>query len=237
MSNIKLQPPLRRGITADKDRNIIWINNWEDMRRCRSQKFGENLVSFYKDIGLAGHNGEDYILLQGEDIYASHDGTVIEVSDDATAGIGVYIMSLDKSYRTVYWHMKVGSIIVSVGQDVKAGDKIGQGDNTGRSTASHLHWGIKLYSNGILLNYDNGFWGSVDPELFTINKTMKLIRKQGDKKVWAIIENKRFWILDSDTLNRGVSIWGGWSGVAEGDPYQYGYGGALFISSTDDPLL
>lgn len=232
--SIILHPPLKRGVTADKDRNIIWIKNWDDMRKCRSQKFGENLVPFYKSIGLAGHNGEDYILLRGEDIYASHDGTIVEISDDLTAGIGVYLMSHDKSFRTVYWHMKAGSVIVSINQTIKAGDKLGQGNSTGMSTADHLHWGVKLYNNGLLLNKDNGYWGSVDPAPF--KQFMRLIKKEGRKEVWVVTGNKRFWILDPETLTRGTSIWGGWLGIAEGDPYQYEYGGTIFIASPDDPL-
>ena len=64
-------------------------------------------------------------------------------------------------------------------------------------------------------------------------KNMKLIKK--DKKVWAVINGKRFWVLDPDTLNKGFSIWGSWDDVNEDDPSKYEYAGAIFISGTDDP--
>lgn len=167
-----LHPPLKRGVTTTG--NVIWIKNWDDMHRCRSQKFGENLVSFYKDLGLKGHNGEDYVLLRGEDIYPMHDGFVQKINNDQSAGVGVYIMSHDKAYRTVYWHMKKDSVVVKVGQNVKTSNKLGKGNNSGMSTADHLHTGLKLYKNGLLLNSKNGYWGSVNPDPYKSLLTMEL---------------------------------------------------------------
>jgi hypothetical protein len=68
-------------------------------------------------------------------------------------------------------------------------------------------------------------------------KTMiKLIRKSGALEVWAIFGDKRYWVLDPNTLDRGTSIWGNWDTVIEDDPDKYKYGGAMFISNTDDPI-
>lgn len=65
----------------------------------------------------------------------------------------------------------------------------------------------------------------------------KLIHKDlGDKKIWAVIRDKRYWVLDPETLDRGSVIWGDWSQVKMEDPSKYEYGGAIFISNTDDPL-
>ena len=42
-----------------------------------------------------------------------------------------------------YWHLKNGSVAVSVGQQVKAGQQIGLTASSGNSGGPHLHWEIQ----------------------------------------------------------------------------------------------
>ena len=67
-------------------------------------------------------------------------------------GYGNYIM-IDhgkhngKYYRTVYAHLKPGSITVKTGQKVNQGQKIGAVGTTGNSTGYHLHFEIRTGSS------------------------------------------------------------------------------------------
>ena len=162
-----LKPPVNRGITA-QGRDVIPVNNFADLNRCISQYFGENKLDWYKKtFGMLGHNGLDIWALRGEKIVASHDGIITEISKDESAGIGVVIWDGLNLYKTIYWHLKTGSVRVELGQDVKTGNVLGLCNNTGWSTGDHLHFGLKKTNEqGTTINRDNGFYGAIDPLSF-----------------------------------------------------------------------
>lgn len=112
-----------------------------------NQSFGEclpSLCSKYKELGLEGHNGIDYWAPDGHEVRAAHDGLVTFSGEDGSGGLGVVIRTNvehpykdgDVYFKTIYWHLKAGSIRVLAGQKVTAGDVIALADNTGLSTGS-----------------------------------------------------------------------------------------------------
>jgi len=130
-----------------------------------TQRFGEN-PQIYKRFGLKGHNGIDFRTKypdtpQGRRyIYAVKNGRVLVIKNQGSSGYGLYIrLAHEGTEQTVYAHL--ARSYVNVGQVVKQGDKIGLTDNTGFSTAAHLHFGYR--PNGF--NYNNGYRGYVDPLL------------------------------------------------------------------------
>ena len=84
------------------------------------------------------HNGLDIKVLVGDTIRAAFDGKVRIVKNQGRRrGYGQYIVIRhDNGLETVYGHLS--KQLVSEEQLVKAGDVIGLGGNTGRSTGSHL---------------------------------------------------------------------------------------------------
>ncbi|KKL68831.1 hypothetical protein LCGC14_2121030 [marine sediment metagenome] len=183
-----LKLPLKRGVTLE-GRDVIWTPNFLDFDRCISQYFAENKLDWYKkNFGLDGHNGLDIILLRGENIYAtSPRGKVIEISDDESAGIGVVVWDYNNRYKTIYWHLKLGSVKVKLGQEVPAGTLLGLGNNTGWSTGDHLHFGLKKTNErGATINRDNGFNGAIDPIPFFEQNDMILTKAQVNKLYNAI---------------------------------------------------
>jgi len=141
------------------------------------QYFGQNALSFYREDGMKGHNGIDFKADDGEPVFASHDGRVTFAGYDGSGGLGVVIRTeqvfeSDKEdcyYKTIYWHLKRGTLLVTGGQSVKGGELIAQADNTGRSTGSHLHFALKPIARGEQewvwwnLEQDNGYFGAIDP--------------------------------------------------------------------------
>lgn len=135
-----------------------------------SQGFGAN-PGFYADPkygGIKGHNGLDFFAQHGTPVYATHDG-IAEYQVDPAGGCGVVIMSHDKSFKTIYWHLANDSkylspILNNNFSKVETGDIIGYADNTGASTGDHLHFGLKLCLNGETIDKQNGFLGAVNPE-------------------------------------------------------------------------
>ena len=89
----------------------------------------------------------DIAVPTGTDVYAAHDGTVMEAAYDTYYGNYVVITD-QQGYTTKYAHMD--SLTVSAGQSVTKGDPIGKSGNTGSSTGSHLH--IECLYNGEYYN-------------------------------------------------------------------------------------
>lgn len=123
-----------------------------------TQRWGLN-PQIYGQFGLKGHNGTDYRLHDGYQtkIYSPHAGKVLEARLDAK-GYGWYIKIENEKEGSILAHLKEGSLRVGVGDEVKEGDWLAYGGNTGFSTGPHLHWGYYPKPR----QRDNGYSGTVD---------------------------------------------------------------------------
>ena len=84
------------------------------------------------------HNGLDIKVEKGDTIYAAFDGKV-RITAFQRRGYGHYVVIRhNNGIETLYAHLS--KKLVNENQNVKAGDPIGLGGNTGRSTGSHLHF-------------------------------------------------------------------------------------------------
>lgn len=164
-----------------------------------NQPFGANATSFYKELGMKGHNGLDLKAEDGQAVFAAHDGLITFTGEDSSAGLGVVIRTErpfsykdgEAYFKSIYWHLKPNTFLVKPGDRVKAGEKIAEADNTGKSTGSHLHFGIKPIKQGEEdwhwqnIEQDNGYFGMIDPSpyferSFNYNWTKQM--KLGDGK-------------------------------------------------------
>ncbi len=87
------------------------------------------------------HSGIDIALNVGDPIYAAFDGVVRLAKYNGGYGNCIVIRHYN-NLETLYGHLS--KINVQIGQEVKAGDVIGLGGNTGRSTGPHLHFECRL---------------------------------------------------------------------------------------------
>lgn len=94
------------------------------------------------------HKGIDIKVYIGDTIRAAFSGKVRMVKYNP-GGYGKYIVIRHPNgLETIYGHLSAQ--LVSEDQEVRAGDVIGLGGNTGRSTGSHLHFETRLC--GLALN-------------------------------------------------------------------------------------
>ena len=94
------------------------------------------------------HKGLDIKVYIGDTIRAAFSGKVRVVRYEAR-GYGKYVVIRhNNGLETIYGHMS--KHLVDEDQEVRAGDPIGLGGNTGRSTGSHLHFETRLC--GVALN-------------------------------------------------------------------------------------
>lgn len=93
------------------------------------------------------HCGLDINGIEGQSIYASADGEVIEAVFSSDGYGNKIVIKHSKDYSTLYAHCS--KFYVSVGDKVKKGDVIAEVGNTGKSTGSHLHFEIIFQNNCI----------------------------------------------------------------------------------------
>jgi murein DD-endopeptidase MepM/ murein hydrolase activator NlpD len=99
------------------------------------------------------HSGFDIAGDVNDPVYVTADGTVISSGYDNAHGNNI-VVSHSKGLRT--WYMHLNKSLVSKGDHVNKGDKIGLLGSTGRSTGPHLHYEIQ--KDGV----------SVDPEPYLL---------------------------------------------------------------------
>jgi len=147
-----------------------------------TQTFGNKLiingVDVYAQYGLLGHNGLDYGLPTNTQVIAPHNGKIIEATSDPT-GYGNYIKIENDKEGSVLAHL--ATFQVKVGDTVSEGQPIALSDNTGNSTAAHLHWGYYLFPR----NRQNGYAGFIDQlpllgQPVPSGDTLDSLRKQRD---------------------------------------------------------
>lgn len=147
--------------------------NWLQIRPRLTQAFGVNPET-YQQFGLHGHDGCDFGPNGDENIFAPMSGWV-KVTDSGSKGYGLHIKIRDGEKEVVLGHCN--SVLVKTGDYIHIGDKIAVMGNTGFSTAKHLHFGLRFLlpnenSHNVfdlsIKNYDNGFYGYVDPFTYMI---------------------------------------------------------------------
>ena len=153
------------------------------------------------------HNGLDLKVNIGDTIVAAFDGKVRIVKYERR-GYGKYVVIRhDNGLETVYGHLS--KQLVEENQLVKAGEVIGLGGNTGRSTGSHLHFETRFLGIAIdpALMFDFEKQDVVaDHYTFTKTKTSK-----GTARSMASGEGLFYKVKSGDTLSKiasrqGVSI-------------------------------
>ena len=95
------------------------------------------------------HKGTDFAAPEGTPIMASGDGVIIKAGWCGGGGNCVKIKH-NKTYQTIYAHMKNFSNLAIPGNRVKQGQIIGYVGSTGMSTGPHLHY--EVIENGKKIN-------------------------------------------------------------------------------------
>ena len=161
------------------------------------------------------HQGTDIDLETGEPIYATFDGRV-RITTYVRYGYGnLVVIRHDNGLETYYAHLS--EINVKPNQWVTAGQVIGKGGNTGRSTGSHLHYEIRYKGQTFdperLIDFTTG---TLRRETFLLKKTYfspysrftqdfdeEIQSEEEDKKIAAEAAAKKYHIVKrGDTLGR-----------------------------------
>jgi murein DD-endopeptidase MepM/ murein hydrolase activator NlpD len=108
--------------------------------------FKGNVTSEYGWRRRRPHYGTDIDLVTGDTVVAAFDG-MVRIAKVCSGYGNCIIVRHTNGLETVYGHLS--QMNVQVGQVVKAGEIIGLGGNTGRSTGDHLHWELRYLGQAI----------------------------------------------------------------------------------------
>jgi hypothetical protein len=115
------------------------------------------------------HHGVEFLNSQGTPVLAAADGEVVVAGDDLKTTYGLFpnmygnlvvlqhnVPGFDVPIFTLYAHLF--TINVQVGDQVKAGDKIGEVGRTGSATGSHLHFEVRYGENAYAASRNPELW-------------------------------------------------------------------------------
>lgn len=165
---------------ADELYASLWENKWVDPFQGKAKSlvnfpdsFQIDCSSFVYPIGIDSmarvtskygprrrrmHKGIDLKVLKGDTIRSVFDGKV-RIKAYERRGYGYYVVIRHPNgLETIYGHLS--KILVNENQIVRAGETIGLGGNTGRSTGSHLHFETRFLGQAInpaeIIDFENG---------------------------------------------------------------------------------
>ncbi len=152
------------------------------------------------------HKGIDLKVLKGDTIRAAFDGK-IRIKSFEARGYGHYVVIRHPNgLETIYGHLS--KVLVDENQIVRAGETIGLGGNTGRSTGSHLHFETRFLGQAInpseIIDFENGV-----PHLDTY--VFKNIKINGRKSnIYTSSGNQMVYhrVKSGDTLGKIARIYG-----------------------------
>ena len=105
------------------------------------------------------HYGIDLKLATGDTLRSAFDGIVRVIQFDRRGYGNVVVVRHHNGLETLYGHLS--RVTVQPNQRVKAGDQVGLGGNTGRSTGAHLHFEIRYlgepFNPSHIIDFDNAF--------------------------------------------------------------------------------
>lgn len=174
-----------------------------------NQKFGENKACInslkniitcdglnpppgYKSLyGPVGHKGLDLKCGHGQEVYCVQKGIVDFIDTKEKSGLDVRIITKigGRTFKHVYEHLlgyqhKIGDLVLT-------GQLIGWGDNTGYSSANHLHFQLE--------ELINGQWIPIDP--------LPLMEDKFAKNILFINNSIKYLFEQVALLNDRVADW------------------------------
>ena len=149
------------------------------------------------------HKGIDVKVQTGDTIYAAFDGKVRIVRYERK-GYGKYVvLRHENGLETIYAHLS--KYLCNVNEEVKAGQPIGLGGNTGRSYGSHLHFETRVMGEAInpafLFDFANQDVTG-DTYMFRKQQSSRYFTGTGAKDNVASAGSRYYKVRKGDSLSR-----------------------------------
>ncbi|MDR2967982.1 MAG: peptidoglycan DD-metalloendopeptidase family protein [Tannerellaceae bacterium] len=209
---------------ADELYGSLWDNKWVDPFRGETKadfpdSFAIDCSSFILPIDSnikvtskygprrrRMHRGIDLKVHVGDTVRAAFDGK-IRIRSYERRGYGNYVVIRHPNgLETIYGHLS--KFLVNENDIIRAGQPIGLGGNTGRSTGSHLHFETRFLGQAInpaeIIDFTNG----VPHKDLYVFQNVKINGRKSN--IYTSSEDRMFYyrVRSGDTLGRIASIYG-----------------------------
>lgn len=115
----------------------------------------EEIKKKFAEWGITGHNGLDFGLAEGTEVFSCDNGDVIQSGENGDFGNSI---TIEHSWgQSLYAHLKETKI--SEGENAEINKIIGISGKTGAAFGEHLHFAIKPNNPDV----NNGYLGFIDP--------------------------------------------------------------------------
>jgi len=119
------------------------------------QSDNEDIKKKFQEWGIVGHNGLDFGLTAGNEVFACDSGKVIQSGDNGDFGTSI---TIQHSWgQSIYAHLQETK--VKENDEVKVNQVIGLSGSSGAAFGEHLHFAIKPNNS----DQNNGYLGFIDP--------------------------------------------------------------------------
>ena len=134
------------------------------------QSDNEEIKKKFQEWGIVGHNGLDFRLSAGNDVFACDSGKVIQSGDNGDFGTSI---TVQHSWgQSIYGHLQKSKVKES--DEVKVNQVIGLSGSSGAAFGEHLHLAIKPNNPDLT----NGYLGFIDPAPYLSLSSQKEELKQ-----------------------------------------------------------
>jgi len=148
------------------------------------------------------HYGIDLKLNRGDSVLCAFDGMVRIAARSKTYGFYVVVRHFN-GLETTYAHLS--KLLVSPNQLIQAGELVGWGGNTGRSTGPHLHYELRYL--GVPINptdiVDFDLYATHEPTLLLSANHFNYIKEIEKIRVWTVRKGDT---LSHISMRTGVSV-------------------------------
>jgi len=142
------------------------------------QSTNEEIKKKFQEWGIVGHNGLDFGLSAGNEVFACDSGKVIQSGDNGDFGISI---TIQHSWgQSVYAHLQETK--VKEGDEIGVNKVIGLSGATGAAFGEHLHFAIKPNNP----DPNNGYLGFIDPSPYLSLPSQKEEPKQETTEIQPI---------------------------------------------------
>lgn len=127
--------------------DTLWLCTVDDSHLEFCMPHPGMVTSTFKYRGKRFHYGIDVDCITGDSLKSAFNGIVRYAKFNDNGYGNLVIIRHYNGLETYYAHLS--KIFVVPNQEVKAGEVIGLGGNTGRSTGDHLHFEVRLLGNAL----------------------------------------------------------------------------------------